>query len=817
MIVPYVALRRTEAGWQAAVGFRLVELQAERLPSEAPTAHAQRLAEAYESSGRLVEVIAGWARPVSVELHVVSRPSLDTRQAAGHVEVAVRLSVRASERTAALAQALSDYVALRTLLRTFWRSAHFAPIEQEADFRRVFAPFTPRSALSVGRRRAEIPLSEPFRWSSGTVGFQPPPRPAPTAAVIQHLFPWVAAPDDRSALLETLLGFPAPQWVVIRLVVPAELEPHLDHLRSMLGICERFLAGAPRDQVTLTAQADGLRQLYGQRLASLATHALRVAVLLLAPGEADALVAGVLGQAISSSSGCRTEAGPFAGGFSIDACEVKPAQEAFFIPEAEPWTVDEAAAAFRMPLVVGEDDLGLPVRRSRTARAVLPPLDQTVTTLLALNRHRGEEQPIRVPLAHRFKHVFVLGMTGTGKSTFLLSLLLQDLHQGHGVCLIDPHGDLADAVLDRFPAERAQDLIVVDLADRKRSVPMNFLRWQTPEERDLIIDDLYAVFDRVYDFHQTGGPIFERNFRGMLKLLMGEAPDADPFFTLVELPLLYQNRAFRRYLVSRSRDEQLTDFVKELEAADGELSLENMAPYVTSKFTRFLQDQVLRRIVGHGEMRLAFPSILENQHVLIIKLGRGRFGGQAAEVLLGLLLSRFRSAIMARADVPPDRRAPFFLYVDEMGSLAQDENFSHLLAEARKYGLGLVLATQYASQLSSRDPRRPSVLSAVLGNAGTVVAFRVGVEDAPLLAPLFAPRFEAQDLVELPNFQGYLRLHLDHETVRPFSFILEPPAPPPQPKRAEPLIRASQEQWGVAPEESDRRAAERRHFIQQLG
>jgi hypothetical protein len=152
-----------------------------------------------------------------------------------------------------------------------------------------------------------------------------------------------------------------------------------------------------------------------------------------------------------------------------------------------------------------------------------------------------------------------------------------------------------------------------------------------------------------------------------------------------------------------------------------------------------------------------------------------------------------------------------------MGSLAQDENFSHLLAEARKYGLGLVLATQYTSQLSSRDPHRPSVLSAVLGNVGTVVAFRVGVEDAPLLAPLFAPRFEAQDLVELPNFQGYVCLHLDHKTVRPFSFILEPPTSPLQPQWAEALIRASQEQWGVVPEESDRRAAERRHFIQNLG
>lgn len=814
---PYVALKQADSGWEAGVGFRLVELQVERLPSEAPpAARAQRLAEAHESSARLAELISGWSRPVSVELHLVSRPSLDAQQAAGQVELAVRLTTRESEREQALARCLSDYVALRTLLTTFWRQARFTPLLNEEEFQRVFSPFEPRSALTVGRRSAEIPLSEPFRWSSGALGFQPKPRPAPAAAAIRHLFPWVAAADDRSALLETLLDFPAPQWAVMRLVTPAEPEPHLEHLRDTLRVCEQFLAGAHSDQVTLAAQADQIRQLSVQRLSRLAMHALRVGVILLAPGEADEVVARLLGQSISGDPARGAEAGPFAGGFSIGACDIEQAQNAFFTPGVEPYTVDEAACAFRLPLVFGEDDLGLPARRSQTARAALPALeDRSTFTLLAINQHRGEERPIRVPVEHRFKHIFALGMTGTGKSTFMLSLLLQDLRQGHGVCLIDPHGDLADELLIRFPGERDEDLVVVDLADRQRSVPMNFLRWRTPEERDLIIDDLYATFDRLYDFRQTGGPIFEQNFRGMLKLLMGEAPEADPFFTLLELPLLYQSRDFRHYLVRRSQDEQLKDFVEELEEVHGETSVHNLAPYVTSKFSRFLHDHVLRRIVGHGEMKLDFGGILNAKKVLIVKLGRGRFGARAAELLLGLLLSRFRSATMARAEIPKAQRSPFFLYVDEMGSLARDENFSQLLSEARKYRLGLVLATQYASQISSRESR-DSVLSAVLGNAGTVVCFRVGVEDAPMLAPLFAPRLTAQDLAESPNFQGYMRLHLDRAAVRPFSFAIEKPERPARSEPAEKLIQASRERWGVAPEECDRRAEQRRKFIRSL-
>ncbi|MGB9620571.1 MAG: TraM recognition domain-containing protein, partial [Armatimonadota bacterium] len=235
---------------------------------------------------------------------------------------------------------------------------------------------------------------------------------------------------------------------------------------------------------------------------------------------------------------------------------------------------------------------------------------------------------------------------------------------------------------------------------------------------------------------------------------MGDRPNAEPVFTLVELPLAYLNEDFRQYLANRSQDPQLKDFVQELERTGGEASVNNLSPYITSKFNRFLHDKTLRAIVGHGEMRLNFGQVLDQGQVLIVKLGWGRFGSQTADILLGLLLSRFRSAVMARAEQPRADRRPFFLYVDEIGSLAQDENFSQLLAEARKYRVGLVLATQYACQLKGKDSRADT-LAAVLGNVGTVAAFRLGVQDAEALAPIFAPRFQVQDLLELPNFQGY--------------------------------------------------------------
>jgi hypothetical protein len=816
---PYVHLMPVDPGWQASIGWRLAELQAERTNGQAETIERpQRLASAHERSIRLAELFADQPGPASLELHLISLPSLDAQQASGRVEMALRLSVLEPARDQALARCLSLYISLLPMLGVFWPQAYFAPLLTKEDFRKLFSPFVPRSALCVDRRRAAIRLSEPFRWSSGRLGFQGEPRVPPGPTVVQHLLPWSPAVDDWSALLTALLDFPAPQWVVARLVTPCDPEPHMEQLRATLRTCEHFLAGAPSDQVTLAAQADQIRQHCLQRLSRLAAHALRVSVILLAPGDADEVVARILGQSISSDPIRGADGGPFAGGFSISACDVGRSMSPFFICRDEPFTADEAACAFRLPLVFADDDLGLPVRKSRLVKVALPTMQnqgEKSVSVLAISRHRGQQLRVCVPLQHRYKHIFALGMTGTGKSTFMLSLLLQDLRHGHGVCLIDPHGDLADELLARFPEEREEALVVVDLADRKGSVPLNFLRWRTPEERDLIADDMYAALDRVYDLHETGGPIFEQNFRAMLALLMGNDPDEEPFFTLLELPLLYQCRDFRRYLLSRCRNEEVEDFIKQVENTSGDYSSDNLSLYVTSKFSRFLHDRLLRRIVGHGEIRLDFSSILNQQKVLIVKLGQGRFGRRSAELLLGLLLSRFRSAVMARAEMANSKRLPFFLYVDEMGSLARDTNLSQMLSEARKYRVGLILASQFTSQLGSRD-KEENLLSAALGNAGTVVSFRVGVEDAPLLAPLFAPSIGRQDLVELPNFEGYMRLHFDRESVRPFSFVVERPEEAHSPERAQRLIQASRERWGVAPEECDRRIEERRKFIREL-
>jgi hypothetical protein len=814
--IPHVHVEPSGNQWRAAVGFRLTELLSQRLEGDNVAPRMRLLADIHQRSARLAELIAALEGPVSFEIHLASWPSLEAERA-GKIAIALRLAVEAAQQEAAVRTCLSHYIGLQAALATHWQEAWFTPLGNGSEFRKLFRPFAPYAAVSLERRRARLTLGEPFRCDSEPIGFQTQSRPGSAPLVVEHLFPWAPSGDDWNSLLAMLLGWPTPQWLVVRMVTPVKAEPHLEQLRAALKSCEQFLAGAASDQVILAAQADQLRRLTTVRLAELNHRAVGLAVLLLAAGEVDPMLASSVGQCISPGPARGPDSELLAGGFSVSPCCPRRACDPFFLPRTEPFALTEAACAFRLPVIAGHEDFGLPVRRSRTLPANLPrPASTESGFLLAINRHRGVDRPIRVSLHHRFKHEFIIGMTGAGKSTRLHGLIQRDLNSGHGVCLIDPHGELADALLDRFPRQREEDLILVDLADHESCLPLNFLRWRTSQERDLVVDDLYNAFDRIYDLQKMGGPIFERYFRGALRLLMGDDPEAKPVFTLLELPLFFQNRDFRQYLVRRIRDPQLADFVEEAEAVScsDPWSLPNLAPYITGKFTRFLQDELLRRIVGHGEMKLDFCQILDQQKVLILKLGRGRFGAQATDMLMGMLLSRFRCAVMARAAIPHGGRKPFFLYVDEIGSLASDPNFALLLSEARKYDLGLVLATQYAKQLAGGGST--NLLSAVLGNAGTVACFRVGVEDAELLAPVFGPHLTPQDLMNLPNFEGYLRLHLDHSATRPSSIVTQKPERPVPPGRARELSERSRARWMVTTKECEEQIAERRHFIRRL-
>ena len=812
MVIPYVSVASANGSVRGACGYALASIQLE----DASANRHERLGKARQCGARLLDLLCRIEDPVTIELHICTHPSLDGATP-GKATIAIRLTVEADSEAMAVERCLKASVLLETLLDTLWDWAEFRTVRNAGEFQKLSQPFTPLSCLWIRRRNAVVPLACPFESETKPVGFQASPlspgAPSDGAIGISHTFPWNACSQDWSAVLSVLLSYPVPQWIVVRMANRANCIEEIQSLETTVATCEQFLACAPRNLTALAQQASDLRDLSASRLAQLRKHAVRGAVLLLSPGPSDRAIAALVGQSISPDQAAHDSSNFFAGGFQVEPAEPSSAMRGDLI-EPRAFTCEEAACAFHLPVVFDGEHLGLPVRKYRTLRASFPrnwPAQEQGLTLLGLNRHRGWEQPIYLPLEDRLRHVFLLGMTGVGKSREMESFFLQDIRAGHGACLIDPHGDLADDILSRFPEERSEDLILVDLGDREWIVPLNLLEWSTEEERDLLIDELYGAVDRLYDLRQVGGPIFEQHFRAMLRLLMGDCRTQDYTPTLLEFREVYQNAAFRKFLLKRTEAEEISDFINELSKTTGECSMSNMAAYVTSKFSRFFYDSQLSRIVGHGEMLLNFPQIMQEGKIVIVKLAAGRFGTNVSNLIASQVVSRFRIAAMSRSSLPPEQRRPFFVYVDEFHHLA-DHTFIQLLSASRKYGLGLVLANQYAAQLQKSE----NILSAVLGNVGAILAYRVGAEDAERLQRVFAPMVTAQDLIECPNWQGYIRLHASQSPISPFSFHNCPDSTVPNYERSRELAKVSKERWAVPATEADQMIKARRRLIRSL-
>jgi len=765
-----------------------------------------------------MSLLARWSHPFSCELHIQSFPSL-LPLCPGRTAIFLVWHVRSSDAACALERALADYVALHPLLEMCWQTCEWASLGEEG-LQKLYSSFQPQSCVNVCHRSESISTSRPCFAEHSSIGFFPMADTRPglePGGIVIHVYPWVPTfGEDLPNLLGALLCLPSPRWIIVRVGRDGEqVRKHrtLAQLERAIEECERYLAGLSNGDLTLTGRAQEIRNANLTRCAQLIDGSLCGSVLLLSPGEQDYATANLLGQCVTGDHARRNTERMLEGGWALRAVDPQIARSVFCFPDEEPWSAEEGAGAFRIPTVALRSSLGLPVVKHRTVELQPPSQLPTPKALkIGINRHRGIVREIQIETGERLHHSFCIGATGVGKSTFLLNSMLQDARNGIGFTLIDPPGELADDLLARFPKERAEDLIVVDLEDRERPVPLNLLAWTEPDERDLIIDTFYTTLLSIYKSPDMFGPVFEQYFRSSLRLLMGDTPHSGEFVpTLIEFPLVLRNRHLRAFLKSLMDDSEVVDAATEAEKASGEYTLANVAPYVNSKFSRFLQDSTLRRIIGHGRMTLNFRDVMDSGKVLIFKLAQGRFGRNAAEILMTQIVARFRMAAMSRSDIPSAERRPHFLYVDECQVLA-DANIADMLSQCRKYSLGLILANQYVSQL-----RINGVLDAVLGNVGTIAAFRVGFEDAQLLEPVFLPAIRALDLVECPNWNGYMRIRSSQNQIRPFSFeTLSPDTTQADAAWANTLREASRNRWGIPCDEIDAEIKARRQFIKSL-
>ncbi|MEA1926019.1 MAG: type IV secretion system DNA-binding domain-containing protein, partial [Patescibacteria group bacterium] len=359
--------------------------------------------------------------------------------------------------------------------------------------------------------------------------------------------------------------------------------------------------------------------------------------------------------------------------------------------------------------------------KSKTAQ---PPVNIPQEGLiLGYSDFRGAKTEIRLAEDDRRRHLYIIGQTGTGKSAFIEEMVKQDAKNGKGLCIIDPHGDLIDHVLECIPKERAEDVIYFDPADTERPFSLNMMEYdmERPEQKTFVINEMIAIFDKLYDLKSTGGPMFEQYMRNAMLLVM-DSPEIGS--TLMEVPRVFRDVEFRKEKIKRCKDMTVIDFwQKEAEKAGGDASLENIAPYITSKLTTFISNDMMRPIISQQESTINFREVMDQQKILLINLSKGKIGEINSYLLGMVIVGKLLMSALSRVDMDEKDRKDFYLYIDEFQSFTTD-SISQILAEARKYRLSLTIAHQFIGQLSE------NISKAVFGNVGSMCAFRVGAEDA---------------------------------------------------------------------------------------
>jgi len=396
-------------------------------------------------------------------------------------------------------------------------------------------------------------------------------------------------------------------------------------------------------------------------------------------------------------------------------------------------------------------------------------------------KHRGACVPVEIGRDDRRRHLYVIGKTGVGKSTLLANLIVADLRANRGVCLIDPHGDLADHVIACVPSNRTNDVIVFDPNDSEYAIAFNPLWCVDPDRRDLVADDALSAFSKVYDLAQT--PRLKDTLRNALYVLVEKQ------MTLLDLLLLLADERYRRRILANIQDDLARVFWQsEFPSWNKSYRTEALSA-VQNKVRPFLMNRSVRAIVGQRSKPLSLPDTINQGKVLVANLSKGRLGEGNSSLLGALLVSSIQQAAMSRAELPESSRQDFYLYVDEFQNFTTG-SFATILSEARKYRLNLTISHQYLKQLDT------STADAVFGNIGSIVALQVGSEEAEFLAQQLAKhpgQLHARDLTNLPRYTAYVRLLACGLPTSPFSLETLPPVQTKQ-DRTQVVLTASRRQ-----------------------
>lgn len=431
-------------------------------------------------------------------------------------------------------------------------------------------------------------------------------------------------------------------------------------------------------------------------------------------------------------------------------------------------TTEEMASFWHLPLHSTE----APNIKWLSGRKAPPPADIPVEGLhLGYVDYRGIRKEVHIKDADRRRHLYIIGKSGSGKSVLISNLAIQDIKNGHGVGIVDPHGDLIEAILEHIPKERADDVIIFDPSDLERPIGLNMLEAKSEDQKDFAVQEMIAIFYKLFPPEMIG-PMFEHNMRNVMLTLMADLDDPG---TIIDIPRMFTDDAYVEQYLAKLRDPVVRAFWEKEMAKTSDFHKSEMLGYLISKVGRFVENEMMRNIMGQQKSGFNFREIMDNKKILLVNLAKGKTGEVNAKLLGLVTVAKLQMASMGRADTPEEQRHDFYLYIDEFQNFITD-SISTILSEARKYRLDLTIAHQYMGQLVD-DKGRADIRDAVLGNVGTLCVGRIGPDDAELLAKEFAPTFGSYDLLNPPPFSYYTKLLIDGKASKPFNMGSYPPTP----------------------------------------
>src|SRR3989339_146032 len=428
-------------------------------------------------------------------------------------------------------------------------------------------------------------------------------------------------------------------------------------------------------------------------------------------------------------------------------------------------------------------------------------MDQPVTqhnisdiTYFAETNFRGQKRRFGIKIDDRRRHMYLIGKTGMGKTTLMEQMIISDIYNGHGVGLVDPHGDFVEKILDYVPSNRINDIIYFNPADQEHPIGFNVMEAIDPRHKHLVASGLMGVFKKIWP--DVWSPRMEYILNNCILALL-EYPDS----TLLGINRMLSDKSYRDEVVENISDPVVKAFWTNEFAKYSDRFMTEASAAIQNKVGQFISNPLIRNIIGQSKSSFDIRDLMDKKKIFLMNLSKGRIGEENSRLIGAMLITKIYLAAMSRVDIPESDREDFYLYVDEFQNFA-NESFKDILSEARKYRLNLILAHQYIAQMEE------SIRDAVFGNIGTLVTFRVGAYDAETMESEFAPEFEIQDIVGLGFGSIYLKLMIDGMASRPFSAGTLPPIKAAGNTFEEKIIEDSRDQYATSRKEVDEKIAE---------